>query len=78
MRFSRANNFFKTVDLLALLLRLACIIMATCVSCEQCFLIDVRLYTQWIVAVFIALAFALNKILKSYTLEILCYVTLMF
>ena len=29
-------------------------------------------------AVFIALAFALNKILKSYTLEILCYVTLMF
>ena len=34
------------------------------------FFIDVRLCTLSIVIVFIALAFALNKMLKSYTLEI--------
>ena len=45
-----------------------------CVLCEQCFLIDirfdVRLCTLSIVIVFVALEFALKKILKSYTLEI--------
>ena len=51
----------------------AFIITVTCVSCEQCFLIDVRfdfrLCTLSSIVVFIALAFALNNILKSYTLE---------
>ena len=71
MKSSRGDKCFKAVDHFVILFRL---ITATCVSCEQCFLIDVRfdvqLCTLSIVVVFIVLAFALNKILKSYTLEI--------
>ena len=42
MKSSRGDNCFKTVDHLGSLVK-ACIITTTCVSCEQCSLIDNRL-----------------------------------
>ena len=71
MKSSRGDNCFKTVNHFVLLLWFA--LLWQHVSYEQCFLIGVR-FDVWLctlsIVVFIALAFALNKILKSYTLQI--------
>ena len=80
MKSPRNGNCFKNSRTFFSLIK-ACIIAATCVSCELCFLIDVRfdvrLCSVSIVVVFIALAFTLTRFKKAIRWRFLCYVTLL-